>query len=76
MIYILATFHSLRKHKQHAIFILELTPDRLVQVFGEVSDVLGIQACHGYPTIRGEVDVGLLSQGLALFGVDTSETIK
>ena len=55
---------------------LELTPDRLVQVLGEVSDVLGIQARHGYPTIRGEVDVSLLGQSLALLGADASETAE
>ena len=67
--------NSLPRHI-HTTRTLELSPHNLVQVFGEVSDILGIQACHGYPAVRSEVNVSLLGQGQTLFGADTSEAAK
>jgi len=55
------------------IIISELTPDDLVQAFSKVSNVLGIQASHRYSSVRGEVDVSLIDQSLALFRINTSE---
>lgn len=56
--------------------VSELSPDDLIYVFGDVSNVFGIQAGHGYSTISGEVDVSLINQGLALLGVETGEAAR
>ena len=40
----------------------------------EVVDVATVQAGHGYPTISGHVDMGLLGESLGLGGSQASET--
>ena len=53
---------------------LEVSLHSLGNTVSKVVDVTTVQAGHGYPTISGQVDVGLLSESFGLGGSQAGET--
>jgi hypothetical protein len=53
---------------------LKVSLDSPGNTLSEVVDVATIQAGHGYPTISGHVDMGLLGESLGLGGSQASKT--
>lgn len=54
---------------------LILPSHNLVQARRKVSDVVAVQSSHRYTSVHSQIDVRLLSQGLALLRVDSCETV-
>lgn len=71
MEYIPSQSRQTRNHQ-----ILKVALDSSIYALGKVLDVSTVQSSHRYTTIHSHVHVRLLSQGLALLGLETSEPIR
>lgn len=56
-------------------YFLQRATNNLIQALCEVLDIVAVEARHRNPPIASHVDMRTLNHGLALLGIQASETV-